>query len=178
MTCRTVTCLADGHALKHSTSAYHGSQRRAWAASCMPSSSLVVCGGWRVAWHSLRVVWLTDVTPHVYFTLCPRHDSRRVASAGAQNTRIIRRSAPPKKYGPCSICQPRIFQLLSRARIAPFGSARRCTRLLAPSPKRRSAPLARICAHASRLHRIASPWSAAEPGRTNNEREPAASLHS
>jgi hypothetical protein len=29
-----------------------------------------------------------------------------VASAAAQNTRIIRRSAPQKKYGPCRICQP------------------------------------------------------------------------
>ena len=89
MTWRTVTCHADGHALKHSTSAYHGSQRRAWAASNMPLSSVVVCGDWRVAWHSLRVVWLTDVTPQVNVTPCPRHDSRRVASAAAQNTRII-----------------------------------------------------------------------------------------
>jgi hypothetical protein len=42
-----------------STSAYHGSQRRACAASNMPLTSAVVCGDCRVAWHSLRVVWLT-----------------------------------------------------------------------------------------------------------------------
>ena len=45
---RDVSCR---RTLKHSTSAYHGSQRRAWAASNMPLSSVVVCGDWRVAWH-------------------------------------------------------------------------------------------------------------------------------